>query len=107
MSGGVAWRRIEALVTRKALVQRIDIPPKGASGSTGPPFAARCRAQVVSRRKAASAASMLMPNFHRNVRSDGTRAASARQEAIVPNIEREEYRHPFYWAGFVVPGDAL
>ncbi|HJQ37110.1 MAG TPA: CHAT domain-containing tetratricopeptide repeat protein [Thermoanaerobaculia bacterium] len=81
---------------------------EGIIGFTWALFAARCRAQVVSQWKVDSAAtSILMRNFHRNVRNDRTRAASALQKTIVSMLKTKEYRHPFYWAGFVVMGDAL
>jgi CHAT domain-containing protein/tetratricopeptide (TPR) repeat protein len=81
---------------------------EGIIGFSWALFAARCRAQVVSQWKVDSAAtSVLMRNFHRNVRNDPTRAASALQKTIVSMLKTKEYRHPFYWAGFVVLGDAL
>jgi CHAT domain-containing protein len=81
---------------------------EGIIGFSWALFAARCRAQVVSQWKVDSAAtSVLMRNFHRNVRNDPSRAASALQKTIVSMLKTKEYRHPFYWAGFVVLGDAL
>ena len=81
---------------------------EGIIGFSWALFAARCRAQVVSQWKVDSAAtSVLMRNFHRNVRNDPTRAASALQKTIVSMLRMKEYRHPFYWASFVVLGDAL
>lgn len=81
---------------------------EGIIGFSWALFAARCRTQVVSQWKVDSAAtSVLMRNFHRNVRGDRTRAASALQKTIVSMLKTKEYRHPFYWAGFVVLGDAL
>jgi CHAT domain-containing protein len=64
--------------------------------------------QVVSQWKVDSAAtSVLMRNFHRNVRRDRTRAASALQKSIVSMLRTRHYRHPFDWAAFIVLGDAL
>ncbi|HEU4887740.1 MAG TPA: CHAT domain-containing protein, partial [Thermoanaerobaculia bacterium] len=81
---------------------------EGIIGFSWALFAARCRTQVVSQWKVDSAAtSVLMRNFHRNVRSDRTKAASALQKTIVSMLRTKQYRHPFYWAGFVVLGDAL
>jgi len=81
---------------------------EGIIGFSWALFAARCRTQVVSQWKVDSAAtSVLMRNFHRNVRTDPTKAASALQKTIVAMLRTKEYRHPFYWAGFVVLGDAL
>jgi CHAT domain-containing protein len=81
---------------------------EGIIGFSWALFAARCRTQVVSQWKVDSAAtSVLMRNFHKNVRNDRTQAASALQKTIVSMLKTKEYRHPFYWAGFVVLGDAL
>jgi CHAT domain-containing protein/tetratricopeptide (TPR) repeat protein len=81
---------------------------KGIIGFSWALFAARCRTQVVSQWKVDSAAtSVLMRDFHRNVRSDRTRAAGALQKSIVGMLKTKQYRHPFYWAGFVVLGDGL
>ena len=81
---------------------------EGIIGFSWALFAARCRTQVVSQWKVDSAAtSVLMRNFHRNVRNDRTKAASALQKTIVSMLRTKEHRHPFYWAGFVVLGDGL
>ena len=80
---------------------------EGIIGFSWALFAARCRSQVLSQWKVDSAAtSVLMRNFHRNVRNDRSKAASALQKTIVSMLKTKEYRHPFYWAGFVVLGDA-
>jgi len=81
---------------------------EGIIGFSWALFAARCRTQVVSQWKVDSAAtSVLMRDFHRNVRHDRTKAASALQKTIVAMLRTKQYRHPFHWAGFVVLGDAL
>jgi CHAT domain-containing protein/tetratricopeptide (TPR) repeat protein len=81
---------------------------EGIIGFSWALFAARCRTQVVSQWKVDSAAtSVLMRDFHRNVRGDRTKAASALQKTIVAMLKTKQYRHPFHWAGFVVLGDAL
>jgi CHAT domain-containing protein len=81
---------------------------EGIIGFSWALFAARCRTQVVSQWKVDSAAtSVLMRSFHRNVCHDRSKAASALQKTIVSMLKTREYRHPFYWAGFVVLGDAL
>ena len=83
-------------------------PGEGIIGFSWALFAARCKTQVVSQWKVNSAAtSVLMRDFHKNVRDDRTRAASALKKTIVSMLKTKEYRHPFYWAGFVVLGDAL
>ena len=81
---------------------------EGIIGFSWALFAARCRTQVVSQWKVDSAAtSVLMRDFHRNVRTDRTKAASALQKSIMGMLKTKQYRHPFYWAGFVVLGDGL
>jgi CHAT domain-containing protein len=81
---------------------------EGIIGFSWALFAARCRTQVVSQWKVDSAAtSVLMRNFHKNVRNDRTKAGSALQKTIVSMLKTKQYRHPFYWAAFVVLGDAL
>jgi CHAT domain-containing protein/uncharacterized protein HemY len=81
---------------------------EGIIGFSWALFAARCRTQVVSQWKVDSAAtSVLMRNFHKNLRNDRTKAASAMQKTIVTMLKTKEYRHPFYWSGFVVLGDGL
>jgi len=55
----------------------------------------------------------LMLDFHRTLRSraglQGHSAPKARalQQAALSVMKRPEYRHPFYWAGFVLIGDGL
>jgi CHAT domain-containing protein len=80
---------------------------EGIIGFSWALFAARCRTQVVSQWKVDSAAtSVLMRNFHKNVRNDRAQAATALQKTIVSMLRTKQYRHPFYWAGFVVIGNA-
>jgi CHAT domain-containing protein len=80
---------------------------EGIIGFSWALFAARCRTQVVSQWKVDSTAtSVLMRNFHKNVRNDPTKAAGALQKTIVSMLKTKEYRHPFYCAGFVVLGNA-
>jgi len=82
-------------------------PGEGIIGLSWALFAARCRTQVVSQWKVDSAAtSVLMRLFHQNVSADRHKAASALQKSIAAMLKTREYRHPFYWAGFVVLGDA-
>jgi CHAT domain-containing protein/tetratricopeptide (TPR) repeat protein len=80
---------------------------EGIIGFSWALFAARCRTQVVSQWKVDSAAtSLLMRTFHRNVRADRRGAATALRKSVASMLATKEYRHPFYWAGFVVLGDA-
>jgi CHAT domain-containing protein len=81
---------------------------EGIIGFSWALFAARCKTQVVSQWKVDSAAtSFFMRDFHKNVRGDRTRAASALQKTVASMLKTKEYRHPFYWAAFVVFGDSL
>lgn len=81
---------------------------EGIIGFSWALFAARCRTQVVSQWKVDSAATrVLMGDFHRNVRGNRAHAASALQKSIESMLKTKEYRHPFYWAGFIVLGDAM
>jgi CHAT domain-containing protein len=54
-----------------------------------------------------------MVDFHRNLRkqisatdASMTRAGSLRAAAL-KMLQSEQYKHPFYWAGFVVVGDGF
>jgi CHAT domain-containing protein len=65
-------------------------------------------ATVVSQWKVDSAStSQLMVAFHKNLKShaDFSRKADALRTAALALLETPQYRHPFYWAGFVVIGD--
>jgi CHAT domain-containing protein len=47
----------------------------------------------------------LMLAFHRNLKK-GQSKATALRSAALKLLGDSRYRHPFYWAGFVVIGDA-
>jgi CHAT domain-containing protein len=49
-------------------------------------------------------AMMFMVNFYKLLRGAGSKAAALREAAR--NV-RQEYRHPYYWAPFVIVGKAL
>jgi CHAT domain-containing protein len=69
-------------------------------------FVAGCPTTVVSQWKVESAStSELMLAFHRNLRKGQSKAAALRSAAL-KLLGDSRYRHPFYWAGFVVVGDA-
>jgi CHAT domain-containing protein len=61
---------------------------------------------VVSQWKVDSAATaQLMLAFHRNLRAaSGHRQAEALQRSALALLRTPQYRHPFYWAGFVMIG---
>jgi len=48
----------------------------------------------------------LMVDFHRNLRGSGSSAAEALRKAALATRAKPAYRHPFYWAPFVVVGNA-
>ncbi|HEY3662622.1 MAG TPA: CHAT domain-containing tetratricopeptide repeat protein, partial [Chthoniobacterales bacterium] len=68
-------------------------------------LAAGCPAEVVSQWKVDSAVDgELMVNFHRRLRA-GVPAAEALRLASLDLAKNENYRHPFYWAPFIVIGE--
>jgi CHAT domain-containing protein/tetratricopeptide (TPR) repeat protein len=72
-------------------------------------FVAGCPTTVVSQWKVSSASTTeLMIEFHRLLRGAGhenrTRAEALRRAALKVRANRA-YRHPFYWAAFVLIGD--
>lgn len=74
-------------------------------------FVAGCPTSVVSQWKVDSASTTeLMVEFHRQLKSQmaksagGFSAARALREAALKLQRTDAYRHPFYWAGFVVAG---
>jgi CHAT domain-containing protein len=46
-----------------------------------------------------------MPAFHRELQTS-KQPARAWQTALRQLMAREEFRHPFFWAGFQLLGDA-
>src|SRR5262249_38990243 len=84
---------------------------EGMIGLSWALFVARCPATVVRQWKGGSAStSELMLEFHRLLKSqmssdaDGFSAARALRDAALKLRRTAAYRHPFYWAGFVVAG---
>jgi len=84
---------------------------EGMIGLSWALFVAGCPTSVVSQWKVESAsATELMLEFHRQLKSqmadraDGFSAARALREAALKLQRTAAYRHPFYWAGFVVAG---
>jgi CHAT domain-containing protein len=87
---------------------------EGVIGLTWALFVAGCPTTVVSQWKVADeSTSQLMVEFHRqlksqipNPKSQIGKAEALRQAAL--QLRRgKQYRHPFYWAGFVVVGDGF
>jgi CHAT domain-containing protein len=65
---------------------------------------------VVSQWKVDSAStSQLMVAFHKNLKShpEFSGKADALRAAALALLENPQYKHPFYWAGFVVVGDGF
>jgi CHAT domain-containing protein len=84
---------------------------EGMIGLSWALFVAGCPTAVVSHWKVESASTTeLMLEFHRQLKSQMASAAgdfsSARalREAALKLQRMSAYRHPFYWAGFVVAG---
>jgi CHAT domain-containing protein len=78
---------------------------EGVVGLSWALFVAGCETTVVSQWKVASeSTSDLMLEFHRRLRSGGRKDEALRRAALKVLADRR-YRHPFYWAGFIVVGD--
>jgi CHAT domain-containing protein len=87
---------------------------EGIIGLTWALFVAGSPTNVVSQWKVESAStSQLMLEFHRNLKNEMSKGkreiatAKALQQAAMKLLRSNEYRHPFYWAGFVVMGDGF
>jgi CHAT domain-containing protein len=53
----------------------------------------------------AASTNTLLLEFHRNLRARNSKAR-ALQQATLKTLQDRRYRHPFYWAPFVLIGDA-
>ncbi|MET0648679.1 MAG: CHAT domain-containing tetratricopeptide repeat protein [Pyrinomonadaceae bacterium] len=86
---------------------------EGMIGLSWALFVAGTTTTVVSQWKVASSSTaQLMVEFHRHLKSELTlkskpSEAEALRRAVIKLQADERYRHPFYWAGFVVVGDAF
>jgi CHAT domain-containing protein len=78
---------------------------EGSIGMAWALFVAGCPTSVVSRWAVNSASTTkLMIAFHRNLRRGGRKAEALRQAAL--DVRKHPlYRHPIYWAAFVIIGD--
>jgi CHAT domain-containing protein len=88
-------------------------PGEGVIGLTWALFVAGSPTTVVSQWSVESASTTeLMLNFHRNLRALGSGSqyamnkAEALRHAQLNLLKNKRYQHPFFWAGFVVVGDA-
>jgi CHAT domain-containing protein len=83
---------------------------EGMIGLSWALFVAGCPTTVVSQWKVESASTTeLMVAFHQNLKAGnrGLRMAKAEalRQAALRVMKMNAYRHPFYWAAFVVIGD--
>ncbi len=84
-------------------------PGEGVIGMSWAFFVAGSRSVLVSQWKVnSSSTSDLMVHFYKAVRfdkgkTDGNKA-SAFKNAVLGMVANPQYRHPFYWAGFVLVG---
>lgn len=84
---------------------------EGVIGLSWALFVAGCPAAVVSQWKVDSASTTeLMMEFHKNLKKKPARGsynkAEALRQAALKLIRSKQYSHPFYWAAFVVVGNA-
>jgi CHAT domain-containing protein len=73
-------------------------------------FVAGSPTAVLSLWKVESASTAeLMVGFHRNLTAPGAgrRKAEALRAASLELMKDRRYRHPFYWAGFVMTGNGM
>jgi len=87
-------------------------PGEGVIGMSWAFFVAGTRSIVVSQWKISSAStSEFMTTFYQNLRSDKGRANGSKAEAIrraeLSLLKDYRYRHPFYWAGFLLAGNDI
>jgi CHAT domain-containing protein/TolA-binding protein len=87
---------------------------EGLIGMSWALFVAGTPTTVVSQWKVDSAStSRLMVDFHRFLyaqepgRRQGTNKAAALRQAALKLLSDPKYKHPFYWAGFVVVGNGM
>jgi CHAT domain-containing protein/Tfp pilus assembly protein PilF len=86
---------------------------EGMIGLSWALFVAGTPTTVVSQWKVASSSTaQLMVEFHRQLKSElkldsKPSEAEALRRAVIRLQADERYRHPFYWAGFVVVGDGF
>lgn len=79
---------------------------EGMIGFTWALFVAGSPSTVVSQWKVdAASTATLMLEFHRSLRANNSRAR-ALQQAALKVLRDKRYQHPFYWAPFVLIGDA-
>ena len=80
---------------------------RSMTGLTWAWFVAGCPAAVVSRWRTDESFDLAL-EFHRRIISSWRKESKARswQAAVQQSLSREERRHPYFWAGFSIFGDA-
>jgi CHAT domain-containing protein len=79
---------------------------EGVIGLTWAFFVAGVPTTLVSQWKVESeSTAQLMLQFHRNLKNSGMSSAAALRNAELKLLRSGKYRHPFYWASFVIIGD--
>jgi CHAT domain-containing protein/tetratricopeptide (TPR) repeat protein len=80
---------------------------RSMTGLTWAWFVAGCPAVVVSRWRCDESSDLAL-EFHRRVKASWRKESKARtwQAAVQQSLSREERRHPYFWAGFSMLGDA-
>jgi CHAT domain-containing protein len=86
-------------------------PGEGVIGMSWAFFVAGTRSMVVSQWKIGSASTTeFMTAFYQNLHPDNQRATRSKAEVLrkaeLTLMKDDRYRHPFYWAGFVIIGTA-
>lgn len=87
-------------------------PGEGVIGMSWAFFVAGTRSMVVSQWKISSVStSEFMTAFYQNLHlgkseANGNKAQGMRQAALTL-LSKDRYRHPFYWAGFVMVGNGI
>jgi len=78
---------------------------EGVIGMSWAFLLAGCRTMVVSQWKINSAgATQLITNFYRGLTAGEEDKARALRSAALELMKGSRYRHPYYWAGFVLVG---
>ena len=80
---------------------------RSLTGLTWALFVAGCPATVVSRWRCDESSDLTL-EFHRRIKASWRKESKARtwQEAVRQSLSLEERRHPYFWAGFSMLGDA-
>ncbi len=82
-------------------------PGEGVIGAMWALFAAGARSMVVSQfRVESKSATTLLVGFHRRLASERASKAAQLRAAALDLLHTPRYTHPYYWAGFILVGDA-